>query len=244
MRPRNLALALVTVATVVVVVMGATLAHAEGDTATYNFASAQGNKQLQVTPGGEVEGAIYFYNIDGNRITHVTLEVSEAPAGWDVEIEPAQHEVDVEVSGTVVTIVENLHVEPSELLEEEPASVPDGMVCIAVPGRGYTLAVPAYITVSVPESEDIGRSGDIRIAGEAEWLGQGGAAAIKQARDFDFTVSVVAEASGYTESIIDDGTDGGGGFSLMSWLPAIVAAVVVLLGAVLIPCLVVKRKKR
>jgi hypothetical protein len=237
MHLRNLALALAAIAAVLL-----TPLVSADSAATYNFASAQGNKQLQVSPGGEVEGAIYFYNIDGNRITHVTLEVSEAPAGWDVDIEPAQHEVDVEVSGTVVTIVENLHVEPSELMEEEAESVPDGMVCIVVPGRGYALAVPAYIVVTVPESEAIGVVGDIRIAGEAEWLGQGGAAAIKQARDFDFTVSVVAEANGHTESIIDDGTNGSGGFSMGSWLPAIVATVVVILGAVFIPLLVRRRR--
>ncbi|MEJ2740818.1 MAG: hypothetical protein P8105_13515, partial [Dehalococcoidia bacterium] len=43
------------------------------DAAKYNFASAQGDKEIAVKPGSEGTGAIYFYNIDGNRITHITL---------------------------------------------------------------------------------------------------------------------------------------------------------------------------
>ena len=49
------------------------------DEARYNFASAQGDKQISVTPGGEGKGVIYFYNIDGNRITHISLKVNQAP---------------------------------------------------------------------------------------------------------------------------------------------------------------------
>jgi len=45
------------------------------EAAKYNFASARGGKQITVTPGGEGEGVIYFYNIDGNRITHITLSL-------------------------------------------------------------------------------------------------------------------------------------------------------------------------
>jgi len=122
---------------------------------------------------------IYFYNIDGNRITHITLNVSQAPDNWEVEIQPPLHEIQVEISGSPVTVTENLHVEPSELLSEETEDVPEEMVCITVPTRGYALAKPAYIIVRVPESEEIGTKGDITISAEAEWLGYGGAAAIK-----------------------------------------------------------------
>lgn len=201
--------------------------------AKYSFATAQGGKQIDVAPGGEGESVIYFYNIDGNRITHITLEVSEAPESWEVEIQPPQHEIQVEVSGIPVTVTENLHVAPSELLLEEPEDVPEGMVCIAIPTRGYALAKAAYIIVRVPESAEIGTTGNILISAEAEWLGQGGAAAIKQARDFDFSVTVISGATDYTETIVgeDDGagaTDASetAGGSMVGWWPAIIAGVV------------------
>jgi len=209
--------------------------------AKYNFASAQGGKQIQVVPGGEGWGVIYFYNIDGNRITHITLNVSQAPDNWKVEMQPPRHEIEVEIAGMKTTVTENLHVEPSELLAEEAEDVPEGMVCITVPGRGYTLAKPAYIVVRVLESEEIGTSGAILISAEAEWLGQGGAAAIKQARDFEFSVEVVCETSNSGETIVDGG-DNNVSFFIMRWLPAIIAGVIVILGAVLIPRLVARRK--
>ena len=57
--------------------------YAEDDVARYNFASAQGDNELRISPGEEGRGVIYFYNIDGNRITHITIAVSLAPSGWD-----------------------------------------------------------------------------------------------------------------------------------------------------------------
>jgi len=221
-----------------------TLALAQ-EPAQYNFASAQGSKHITVTPGGEGTGMIYFYNIDGNRITHISLEVSQAPDSWQIEIQPPLGEIQVEIGGTVVTVTENLHVEPSELLSQEAKDVPAGMVCITVPNRGYALAKAAKIIVRVPESEEIGGKGEINISAVAEWLGQTGAVAIKQARDFDFLVEVVSETAGSEEKIIEEpGTAGTGKFSsiVMRWLPAIIAAVIVILAAVLIPLLVRRRR--
>ena len=62
--------------------------------AKYNFASAQGNKHITATPGGEGIGMIYFYNIDGNRSTHITLQVSQAPDNWQVELQPLTQALD------------------------------------------------------------------------------------------------------------------------------------------------------
>ena len=242
------------------------------EAAKYNFASSQGAKEIKVMPGGEGWGVIYFYNIDGNRTTHITLDLSHAPDNWDVEIQPPRHEIEVEISGRRATVTENLHVEPSELLSEEVEDVPEGMVCITVPTLGYALAKPAYIVVQVPDGEEIGARGDIVISAEASWLGQTGAAAFKQARDFDFSVEVISESTEFTETIVSEedsseatgstettageygdsgasnpgeatnGDGGRSGFSIMKWLPAIIAAVVVILGAVLIPRLVARRK--
>jgi hypothetical protein len=221
-------------------------AYAE-DPAQYNFASAQGSKNLQVIPGGECTGYIYFYNIDGNRITHITLEISQAPDGWDVTIEPPLGETELIVNEAPVTVTENLYVEPSEIFTEEPTDVPDGMVALSIPGRGYALGKAAEIRISVPDSAVIGTSGNITSAGEAVWLGQGGSAAIQQARDFEFTVTVVSESTEYTEVIAgqDDDTNnesGSVGFDLMKWLPAIIAAAIVVLGAVYVTLLVRKRR--
>jgi len=172
--------------------------------ARYNFASAQGSKQIKVTPGGEGRGSIYFYNIDGNRITHISLEVSQAPSGWEVTIEPPLSETQVLVSGLPVTVAENLYVEPSELLTEEPKNIPEGMVSIKVPGRGYALGKLVQVVIKVPETAPLGSTGEITVAAEAAWLGQGGAAAIKQAREFEFFIEVISGEKEFTETIIGE----------------------------------------
>ena len=189
---------------VVVMLMALPTSALAQEPAKYNFASAQGSKQIMVTPGGEVVGTIYFYNVDGNRITHVTLEVSQAPDNWQVEIQPPIGEIRVEIGGRVVTVMENLHIEPSEVLSQEAEDVPEDMVCLTVPNRGFALAKAAEIIVRVPVSEQIGTKGEIRISAVAEWLGQTGAAAIKQSRDFDSSVEVISATAGGEEKIIEE----------------------------------------
>lgn len=251
------------------------LAHAE-ERANYNFASAQGGKQIMVTPGGEGKGVIYFYNIEGNRITHISLEVSQAPDNWDVEIDPPQHEVKVNISDRIVTITENLHVIPSQAFPEEPKDVPEGMVSIVIPTQGHVLAKPVYIIVRVPESEELGSKQPIKIAAEAEFLGQSGAAAIKQARDFDFEVQIVSPEKPFSETIVSEKeepeiktpsetikpkeakppkesnpetpkpapvtAEETPATGSTNWMPVIIAAVIVVLGAVLIPMLVARKR--
>jgi hypothetical protein len=202
----------------------------------YNFASAQGSKEIKILPGGESVGNIYFYNIDGNRITHITLEFTQAPSGWQVEIQPPLGETQVEVNGQVVAVTENLYVEPSEVQSQEIKDIPEGMVCIPVATRGYALAKEARIIVRVSDSADIGTREAIIISATAQWLGQSGAAAVSQARDFTFTVEVVSEKAEFQEKILGKGVD------LGRWLPVIIGAVVVVLGAT-ITLLYIRRKR-
>jgi hypothetical protein len=210
---------------------------AQADTPAYNFASAQGGKDIEVTPNGESQGSIFFYNIDGNQITHIVLEVSQAPANWQVAIQPPLGETQVEINGQVVTVSENLYVEPSEVLNQTVTDTPAGLVCISVPTRGYALAKEAKIIVRVPGTEKIGAKGDIVISATARWLGQSGAVAIQQNRDFNFSVEVVTEMTGIQEKILADT-----GWDIGKWLPVIIALAVVAIGVVLVFLLVRRRR--
>ncbi len=218
----------------------------------------------------------YIVKGSGNRITHISLEVSNAPDDWIVEIDPPQHDIQVNVSGRIVTVTENLYVEPSQAVAQEPEEVPEGMVYIKMGNVGYVLAKVVHIVVRVPETVEIGSQGDILIAAEAQWLGQTGAAAIKQAREFKFFVEVTSEQTEFSETIVGEvektetekpgvtqpaqpesgegakpevappsppspSESGSVGASLMRWLPAIIAVVVVVLAAILIPIIVRRR---
>jgi hypothetical protein len=203
------------------------------ESAKYNFASAQGSKDIKVIPDGESSGILYFYNIDGNQITHVVLEVSQAPADWQVTIQPPLGETRVEINGKVVTVNENLYIEPSQVLSEKVENLPAGTVCITVPQRGYALAKEAKILVRVPKTERIGTTGEIVVSATAQWLGQSGAVAIKQNRDFNFSVEVISETTGFTEKILGPSNASSTVRTTGKWLPVILgvagAVVVVLL---------------
>lgn len=208
--------------------------------AKYNFASVQGSKEIKIIPGGEGSGVIYFYNIDGNRITHIVLEISQAPANWQVEIQPPLGETQVEIGGKIVTVSENLYIGPSQALSQKAEDTPAGIVCIAVPQRGYALAKEAKIIVRAQGSEKIGTKGEIIVSATARCLGQSGAAAVKQNRDFNFSVEVIAETTGTQEKIL--GKSGAGG-TTGKWLPVIIGAAVVVLGAMLILLYIRRRRE-
>ena len=161
--------------------------------ARYNLASVCGASSLQVIAGGETKEVIYFYNVDGNRTTHIALEVAQAPSEWEVKIVPPLQEIEVESGESAITVTENLYVEPSQLSPKPIQDIPTDtdMVCLSVPNRGYAPAKVVTIIIRVPESEEAGTDGNIKITAVASWPGQTGAAAICQTRDFDFSVHVL-----------------------------------------------------
>lgn len=156
----------------------------------YNFGSMQPVKELSISPGDEAMTKLYFYNIYGNRITHISLSVSESPEDWDISFDPGLHTTTINISGIMTEVTENLYVEPSQATEEIPETVPEGIEYISS-SVGYIGAKSVEITISVPEGEVLGSTHDITVSASAEWLGQTGAVAIKQSRDFDFAVKVV-----------------------------------------------------
>jgi hypothetical protein len=228
------------------------------DDATYNLASVQTDKRLKLLPGGETRAALYFYNVDGNRTTHLSLRVSQVPAGWVVRVEPPEQQVLVDAGGRMVEVKQNLHVEPSPLLAEPARDVPDGGVSLEVGTRGYTIAKVAHVVVQAPESAKPGDTGEIRVSADASWTGQSGAATIRQGRDFDFVAEVMpglgtishavpgaGEATGKTGE--GEATDGAAGREpdlaafLDRWTPTILALVIVVIGSIVIPTLTARK---
>jgi hypothetical protein len=175
--------------------------NAQEEEAKYNFGSAQSAKELSIAPGDEVTTKLYFYNIHGNRITHISLEVGEAPKNWNIAIEPALHKTTVSVSGVPTTIEENLYVEPgSDVAESIPSNVSEGIEYISSP-VGFVGAKPVKIKIKVPSDEKLGTVANVRIDAVASWLGQTGTAAITQGRSFEYKVTVVSKE--FTETILE-----------------------------------------
>ncbi len=159
--------------------------------AVYNLASIQPDKHIEIESGGQGSGLIYFYNVDGNRATHIKLEVSRSPENWEVQIQPSPQEIVIDTANGSISLIENLCVEPSTLQSEKIIGLSDGSECVAVTGRGYAVAKVAYVTIWVPESVKAGDTGEVVVTAEAMWLGQSGAASIRQTREFVFSVELL-----------------------------------------------------
>lgn len=165
----------------------------------YNFGSMQSAKELNIAPGETAETKLYFYNIYGNRITHVTLDVGEAPEKWDINFEPALHKTKVKISGVLTTVEENLYVRPSETVEEIPEDIPEGIEYISS-SVGYIGAKPVKVKITVPKDEKFGEY-KVTINALANWLGQGGGVAFNQARSFEYTITVTSKE--FTEEVLE-----------------------------------------
>ena len=160
--------------------------------AVYNLASIQPDKRIEIEPGGHETGLIYFYNVDGNRATHIKLEVSRSPDNWEVQIQPSAQETVIDNANGSISLIENLCVEPSALQPEKITGLTDELECVAVPDRGYAVAKVVCVTVWVPETANAGDTGEVVVTAEAMWLGQAGAASIRQTRDFVFSVELLS----------------------------------------------------
>ncbi len=158
----------------------------------YNFGTMQADKELNIAPGETAITKLYFYNVYGNRITHITLEAVKVPENWDISIEPVLHEITVDVSGIPTTVEENLDVKPSEAVDEIPSTIPEGIEYISSP-VGYIGADPVKVKITIPKNEKIGKIGEVRIDALASWLGQDGMVTLTQGRSFDYKISVVSE---------------------------------------------------
>ena len=148
--------------------------------ARYNLASVQTFYTLRAETGDQAIGQLYFYNVDGNRATHINLEVVEAPKGIEVQFAPGQY----------------LVVEPTDIYTEPIVTVPSGMTSLALPNRiddgvnGYCLVHVVDIVVNVTEEAALGNVGTVELLATGSWPGQTGQAQICQSRSFKFDVEV------------------------------------------------------
>ncbi len=156
----------------------------------YNFATTQANPVISIQPGETLRvPAIYFFNIYGNRITHVTISLTAIPKGWDVKLEPEMHQVQVNISGTIVTANENLYVAPLQPVKEVPAIVPEGMAYLTLGGvDGNVPSKIAYLNITAPADTPLGGIYTISVKAVGSWFGQAGTLAFSQERSFDFKV--------------------------------------------------------
>ena len=121
-------------------------------------------------------GRLYFYNVDGNKTTHIDLETVAVPDGIEVEYATGSH----------------LEVAPADIHPEPVEAVPEGLVNLTLPSKlgagvaGYRLAHVVVIEILVNEAIALIDDACVEILATASWPGQTGQVSIKQTRIFSF----------------------------------------------------------
>lgn len=207
----------------------------------YNFGTMQAQKFIAVEPGKSADATLYFFNVHGNRDTHVSLALTNVPQGFSAEIIPAVHNASYNVSGIVVETQENLVavVTPKELLpKQKPDVIPPGMEYITMGGiEGFVPAQVVTIRLTAPADAPLWTNYKLRVSAVAGWfdVGSTGAISVKQARDFDYDVRVVTKE--YSEERVENN-----GLQFESWM--LWVAAIIVLAIVLAAYFLVFAKKR
>lgn len=102
-------------------------------------------------PGQEIVATWNFYNLYGDRITHISVSKIEG-LDWEIRYEPSLHEESYEVSGVIEKINENVGVEKSSVVLEIPENPPKGMDYVKHPKQeGYIPVKPVKIYITIPD---------------------------------------------------------------------------------------------
>ncbi len=173
--------------------------------ADYNFGTTQQSNIIAIEPGKTAITKIFFYNIWGNRVTHIILDIAQKPEGWKVEIQPELNNVTLNVTGVIVTAEENLYATPCKLdsswCPTSDLTPREGVEYISGSNiQGKIPAKYALITVTAPENVSLWQEYPLTISASASWYGEAGTVALTQARDFSYTIKTVTNQ--YTEEII------------------------------------------
>jgi len=106
-------------------------------------------------PGQTVEVVWNFYNLYGDRTTHVLVSKSEG-ADWEISYEPNLHEAQYEVSGVIEIIEENLFLEKKDVVLKVPDNFSIGEIYLKHPKEeGYIPAKQLKIFIKVPENAEL-----------------------------------------------------------------------------------------
>src|SRR4030042_5133861 len=73
----------------------------------------------QAKPGQEVMVTWNFYNLYGDRITHITVNKISGP-DWETRYDPSLHEEQYDISGVITNQTENLAIENNPIVLEIP----------------------------------------------------------------------------------------------------------------------------
>jgi outer membrane protein assembly factor BamB len=178
---------------VALVVFGVIEAVSAEEAPIYSFGSIQLHNNIQIAQGESFTTQLRFYNIHGNRMAHLLVEV-ESTLGLEVTIKPPLQTREYKVKNETCEIMENLALEPSEVVSQVPSMVPEGIVYVQSPSdpTKYIPTKEVNVTIKVSEDAEI-KTYLLKITATARWLPKEGCEpTVIQPREFKFNIQVSA----------------------------------------------------
>ncbi len=128
--------------------------------ATCSLGASPLEMSAKAKPGQVVEITWNFFNLRGDRPTHVLVSKISGP-DWKITYEPKPEIKQYEVSGIVTDSEENFAMDKSEIVKEKPVPLPEGKVAYIVhpnSSKGYVLVDKQMkIYIEVPDEVKIGK---------------------------------------------------------------------------------------
>ena len=158
----------------------------------------------RAVPGQTVTATWNLYNIHGDRITHIVINIAEAPPGWEISFEPELHEATYNVTGVLQTIEENVGLRPTEVVDSIPDPKPEGMDYVKHPKEdGYIPVRPIDISIKVPEDAEPWKDYKVTLEAVGKCVMEPGAVVPGIATQLELTIKTVSGEEFYEEEIIE-----------------------------------------
>ena len=106
-------------------------------------------------PRQEVLATWNFYNLYGDRTTHISINKIQGP-DWEIRYEPVLHEESYDVSGVIEKISENVGVEKMTVVLEIPKNPLEGIDYVKHPKQeDYIPVKPVKIYITIPDDAEL-----------------------------------------------------------------------------------------
>lgn len=109
----------------------------------------------EANPDQEVLIIWNFYNLYGDRMTHIIVDKINGP-DWEIKYDPPLHEEKYDISGVITSKTENLAIENNSVVLTIPENPPKDIIYIKHPNQeGYIPAKQIKIYIKIPEDAEI-----------------------------------------------------------------------------------------
>lgn len=160
--------------------------------ATCSLGASPLEMSANAKPGQTVEITWNFFNLRGDRPTHVLIS-KDSGADWEITYNPAAENKSYEVAGIITNSLENFAMDKSEIVTTKPEPLPAGKVAYVVhpnSSLGYILVEKQMkILITLPDDAKIGEAQNFVFTALGKCFGETGSVAASLATELKVKIT-------------------------------------------------------